>query len=180
MMVYPFYTIGHGTRPIVEFASLLRDADVTLVADVRSVPRSRTNPQYNRETLPQALAAFDIGYEHIPALGGLRSRSHEVPPEVNAFWQNESFHNYADYAMSDGFRAGVAHLRKLSGGYCCAVMCAETLWWRCHRRIITDYLLAAGDAVFHILGPGHIEPARMNDAARPLRSGVLSYPEKQV
>ena len=82
--------------------------------------------------------------------------------------------------MTDGFRAGLARLRKLSSEYCCVVMCAETLWWRCHRRIIADYLLAAGDAVFHILGPGHIEPARMNDAARPLRSGVLSYPEKQV
>lgn len=173
----PFYTIGHGTRPIDEFANLLRDADVTLVADVRSVPRSRTNPQYNRETLPQSLAPFHIGYEHIAALGGLRSRNREAPPEVNAFWQNDSFHNYADYAMSDGFREGLARLRQLSHEYCCAIMCAETLWWRCHRRIIADYLLAAGDDVFHILGPGHIERARINDAAQPLRSGVLSYPE---
>jgi uncharacterized protein (DUF488 family) len=179
-MVHPFYTIGHGTRPVAEFANLLHDADITLVADVRSVPRSRANPQYNRESLPQSLAAFDIGYEHVAALGGLRSRNREVPPEVNAFWRNESFHNYADYAMSDGFRAGLARLRELSREYCCAVMCAETLWWRCHRRIIADYLLAAGDAVFHILGPGHIEPARMNGAALPLRSGVLSYPEPQA
>jgi uncharacterized protein (DUF488 family) len=178
-MAYPLYTIGHGTRPVAEFATLLREADVTLVADVRSVPRSRTNPQYNRESLPPSLAAFDIGYEHIAALGGLRSRSREVPPDVNAFWQNESFHNYADYAMSDGFRSGLARLRELSRDYCCAVMCAETLWWRCHRRIIADYLLAEGYSVFHILGPGHIEPAHINDAARPLRSGVLSYPEPQ-
>jgi uncharacterized protein (DUF488 family) len=176
-MGHPFYTIGHGTRPVAEFARLLQEAEVTLVADVRSVPRSRTNPQYNREMLPQSLAVFGIGYEHIAALGGLRSRSHEVSPEVNAFWQNESFHNYADYAMTDGFRAGLAHLRELSREYCCAVMCAETLWWRCHRRIIADYLLAAGDAVFHVLGQGHFEPARMNDAVRLLRPGVLSYPE---
>jgi uncharacterized protein (DUF488 family) len=81
--------------------------------------------------------------------------------------------------MTDGFRADLAHLRELSREYRCAVMCAETLWWQCHRRIIADYLLAAGDAVFHILGKGHIEPARMNDAARPLRPGVLSYPEPQ-
>jgi uncharacterized protein (DUF488 family) len=179
-MVHPFYTIGHGTRQIAEFANLLRDADATLVADVRSVPRSRTNPQYNRETLPQSLAAFGIGYEHFLALGGLRRRNHEIPPEVNAFWQNESFHNYADYAMTGDFRTGLTRLRNLSRGYRCAVMCAETLWWRCHRRIIADYLMAAGDAVFHILGPGHIEPARMNDAARPLRSGVLSYPEQRA
>jgi uncharacterized protein (DUF488 family) len=175
-MVHSFHTIGHGTRPVAEFANLLLAADVTLVADVRSVPRSRTNPQYNRETLPHSLAAFDIGYEHIPALGGLRGRSRDVPPEVNGFWQNESFHHYADYAMTDGFRAGLDRLHELSREYCCAVMCAETLWWRCHRRIIADYLLAAGNEVFHILGPGHIEPARMNDAARPIRSGVLSYP----
>jgi uncharacterized protein (DUF488 family) len=175
-MTYLFYTIGHGTRPVGQFADLLQGADVTLVADVRSVPRSRTNPKYNRDALPQSLAAFNIGYEHIAALGGLRGRHREVPSEVNAFWQNESFHNYADYAMSDSFRAGLAHLRELSREQCCAIMCAETLWWRCHRRIITDYLLAAGDAVFHIMGPGHIEPARMNEAARPHPSGCLSYP----
>jgi uncharacterized protein (DUF488 family) len=175
-MTHPFYTIGHGTRPIGEFASLLRGAEVTLVADVRSVPRSRTNPQYDRDRLPPSLAAFHIGYEHIAALGGLRGRRREIPPEVNAFWRNESFHNYADYAMSDSFRAGLVRLRELSREYCCAVMCAETLWWRCHRRIIADYLLAAGAAVFHILGPGHIEPARMNEAAQPHASGCLSYP----
>jgi uncharacterized protein (DUF488 family) len=179
-MVRQFYTVGHGTRPVAEFADLLHDAGVTLAADVRSVPRSRANPQYNRETLPRSLASFGIRYEHLPALGGLRSRNRQIPPHVNAFWHNESFHNYADYAMTDGFRAGLARLRMLSDEYCCAVMCAETLWWRCHRRIIADYLLAAGDAVFHILGPGHVEPARMNDAARPLQSGMLSYPEQQI
>jgi len=178
-MVHPLYTIGHGTRTIAEFAGLLREADVEFVVDVRSVPRSRTNPQYNREALPQSLAGFDIGYEHIAALGGLRSRSREVSPEVNGFWHNDSFHNYADYAMSGDFGAGLARLHQLAGKYRCAVMCAETLWWRCHRRIIADYLLAAGDAVFHILGPGHIEAAHINEAAQPLGSGVLSYPPPQ-
>ncbi len=174
-MVRPFYTIGHGTRPIDAFAGLLQDAGVTLVADVRTVPRSRANPQYNRDTLPRSLAALHIAYEHIAALGGLRSRRRDVPPEVNAFWENESFHNYADYAMSDDFRAGLTHLRELSRDHCCAIMCAETLWWRCHRRIIADYLLAARCTVFHILGPGHIEPARMTDAARR-HHGTLRYP----
>ena len=175
-MAHPLYTIGHGTRPVGPFAGLLKGAEVTLVADVRSVPRSRTNPQYNRDVLPRSLAAFGIAYEHIAALGGLRGRHRKVPAEVNAFWQNESFHNYADYAMSDSFRVGLARLRELSRRQCCAIMCAETLWWRCHRRIIADYLLAAGDAVFHIMGPGHIEPARMNEAARPHPSGCLNYP----
>jgi uncharacterized protein (DUF488 family) len=179
-MACPFYTIGHGTRPVGEFASLIRESKVTLVVDVRSVPRSRTNPQYNHDTLSQSLAALHIGYEHIAALGGLRGRSHTVAPQVNAYWQNESFHNYADYAMSDGFRAGLTRLRDIGRTQSCAIMCAETLWWRCHRRIIADYLLAAGDAVFHILGPGHVEPARMNEAARPRRPGCLNYPSAGI
>jgi uncharacterized protein (DUF488 family) len=177
---HPFYTIGHGTRPVAEFVSLLQDVDVTLVADVRSVPRSRANPQYNCDALPLSLAACQIGYEHIAALGGLRSLNREVPAEVNAFWENQSFHNYADYAMSADFRAGLVRLRELALEHCCAVMCAETLWWRCHRRIIADYLLAAGGTVFHIMGTRRVEPASLNEAVRPLRLGVLSYPERGV
>jgi uncharacterized protein (DUF488 family) len=175
-MAHPFYTIGHGTRPIGEFVDLLRSVEVTLLVDVRTVPRSRTNPQYNRDALPQSLEAFGIAYEHIAALGGLRSRVREVAPEVNAFWENESFRNYADYAMSDRFRAGLAHLRELGATKVCAIMCAETVWWRCHRRIITDYLLAAGENVFHILAPGKIEAASINEAAQPQAADVLTYP----
>lgn len=122
------------------------------------------------------LAAFEIGYEHIAALGGLRSRARDVPPGVNAFWENQSFHNYADYAMGESFHAGFARLCELGDEHRCVVMCAETLWWRCHRRIITDYLLAAGEQVFHILGPAKVEPARMTSAARPGPSLVLTYP----
>jgi uncharacterized protein (DUF488 family) len=175
-MAHPFFTIGHATRPIGDFIETLRSAEVALVADVRSVPRSRTNPQFNRDVLPLSLAASGIGYEHIAALGGLRGRKRDVPPQVNAFWQNDSFHNYADYAMSEPFRVGLAHLRELGRARRCAIMCAETLWWRCHRRIITDYLLAAGETVFNILGLGHVEPARINDAARLQPSGCLTYP----
>jgi len=175
-MAYPFYTIGHGTRSIAEFADLLQSAEITLVADVRTVPRSRTNPQYNRDVLPQSLAPFGIAYEHIAALGGLRGKDRNVPGSVNAFWKNESFHNYADYAMGESFRTGLARLHELGQERRCVVMCAETLWWQCHRRIIADYLLAAGDTVFHLFGPGHIESARMNGAAQPQLSGFLTYP----
>lgn len=175
-MAHSFYTIGHGTRPIGDFVALLRESGVTMLADVRTVPRSRTNPQYNRDVLPHSLAPFGIGYEHMAVLGGLRSRVREVAPEVNAFWENDSFHNYADYAMSERFRAGLAHLRETGGRQCCAIMCAETVWWRCHRRIITDYLLAAGETVFHILAPGKIEPAAICEAARPQGADVLMYP----
>jgi uncharacterized protein (DUF488 family) len=173
---HPFFTIGHSTRSIDEFVELLRSAGVRFVADVRTVPRSRTNPQFNRDTLPEALSGFQIGYEHIPQLGGLRADSHDVPPAVNAFWQNQSFHNYADYAMGEGFREGLVRLRELGHRMPTAIMCAEAVWWQCHRRIIADYLIAAGETVFHLLGRNRIEPARMNPAAKPGSEAVVTYP----
>ncbi len=178
-MALPFHTIGHSTHPLDEFVELLRAAGVALVVDVRTVPRSRTNPQFNRDTLPERLAQLGIGYEHVAALGGLRGKTREVPPDVNAFWENDSFHNYADYAMGETFRAGFDRLRELGHAQRCAIMCAEAVWWRCHRRIITDYLLAAGETVLHIMGPGKIEPARMTEAAQPDGSGRIAYPPEQ-
>ncbi|HTO66901.1 MAG TPA: DUF488 domain-containing protein [Bradyrhizobium sp.] len=175
-MARPFHTIGHGRRPLADFVELLRSVEVTFLVDVRTVPRSRTNPQYNRDVLPGSLAPFGIAYEHIAALGGLRGRIREVPQDVNVFWENESFHNYADHAMGASFRDGLSHLRALGRERRCAIMCAETVWWRCHRRIITDYLLAAGESVYHILGPGHIEPATITGAARAQGDGTLVYP----
>jgi uncharacterized protein (DUF488 family) len=162
----PFYTIGHSTRSIRDFVHLLANAGVGLVADVRTVPRSRKNPQYNADTLPTALGEFHIGYEHIAALGGLRGRKRDVPADVNAFWENESFHNYADYAMGEEFRSGLARLRELGHATTCAIMCAEAVWWRCHRRIIADHLMAAGETVFHILGPRHIDRAHLTDGSK--------------
>ena len=147
------------------------------MVDVRTVPRSRKNPQYNADMLPDALAARGIGYRHLAALGGLRPRAKQVAPEVNAFWQNQSFHNYADYAMGPAFASALRDLLSLnrqSGP--CAVMCAEGLWWRCHRRIIADYLVAAGERVSHILPDGKVVPAEMTEAARRGPQGVLTYP----
>jgi uncharacterized protein (DUF488 family) len=175
-MAYPFFTIGHSTRSIDEFVGLLKNAEVQRVVDVRTVPRSRANPQYNRDVLPAALSEFHIAYEHIAALGGLRGRKREVPPAVNAFWENKSFHNYADYAMGEDFLSGLTRLHELGHAERCAIMCAEAVWWRCHRRIIADYLLVAGDRVFHILGRHLIEPAHMTDAAKPGPAGILTYP----
>ena len=171
-----FYTIGHGTRPIAGFLELLNETAVTLVVDVRTAPRSRTNPQFDRAALANSLAAFTIEYRHIAELGGLRPRQKEIPASTNAFWANRSFHNYADYAMRHEFQSALDELRELGGAKRCAIMCAETLWWRCHRRIITDYLLAAGETVLHILGPGQIEQARMTPAAKRRPDGVLIYP----
>jgi len=173
---FPFFTVGHSTRSIEEFAALLRSAGIRSVADVRTVPRSRTNPQFNSDTLPQGLSEFQIAYEHIPALGGLRGASHSIPDGVNAFWQNRSFHNYADYAMGEAFREGFARLLDLGHHAATAVMCAEAVWWRCHRRIIADHLIAAGERVFHILAPNRIEPARINPAAKLGAANVITYP----
>ena len=175
-MAHPFFTIGHSTRSLDEFIGLLNDAKVQLVADVRTAPRSRTNPQYNADVLPESLSQFQIGYEHIAALGGLRGRKQDVPANVNAFWEIQSFHNYADYAMSEEFRSGLTRLRELGHARPCAIMCAEAVWWRCHRRIITDYLISAGETVFHILGRGHIDRTQMTSAARLRSEGTLAYP----
>jgi uncharacterized protein (DUF488 family) len=172
----PFYTIGHSTRSVPELAHPLREAGADLVVDVRTVPRSRANPQFNADTLPQALAAHRIGYRHVRKLGGLRGRPKDRAPSRNAFWNNRAFRNYADYAATPAFREGMAELRDLGRAHACAVMCAEAVWWRCHRRIVTDHLLAGGDAVFHIMGPGRIERASMNPAAIQEPDGTLVYP----
>ena len=172
----PFFTIGHSTRSVAELADLLAAAEVGVLVDVRTVPRSRTNPQFNKEGLPAALAPAAIDYEHIAALGGLRGRTTGIPPAVNAFWTNQSFHNYADYAMGGEFRAGLARLRARGRDRRCAIMCAETLWWRCHRRIIADYLLSAGETVFHILGESDVTRAQLTPAARLGPEGTLVYP----
>lgn len=175
-MAEPFFTIGHSTRSIDEFTGLLVPNGVTLVVDVRTVPRSRTNPQYNFDALPGALQPRGIGYRHIASLGGLRGHRRDVPPEVNGFWENQSFHNYADYAMGPEFHAGLGELMALGAERRCAIMCAESVWWRCHRRIITDYLLARGEDVFHIVSSDVPEPAKMTPDARPGVPGTIVYP----
>jgi len=171
----PFHTIGHSTRSIAAFVDLLRVGQVDFVIDVRTIPRSRTNPQYNLDRLPAALAEHGIGHSRIEALGGLRGRSPAVAPEVNGFWKNRSFHNYADHALSDAFEEGLGRLLELGAGERCAIMCAEAVWWRCHRRIIADYLILRGRPVLHLMGPGRAEPARMTPAAVPT-GRVLTYP----
>src|ERR1041384_2015223 len=175
-MMHPFYTIGHSTRSIGEFVDLLRPQGIMLVVDVRTIPRSRTNPQYNAEALAKALSEFQIGYAYISALGGLRGKRRDVPADANALWGNQSFHNYADYAMSEEFRSGLARLRELGHTTICATMCAEAVWWRCHRRIIADYLIAAGETVFHILGADHVAAARVTPGAVLEKDGTVSYP----
>ena len=175
----PVYTIGHSTRSIAEFVELLRHGRVELVVDIRSFPRSRTNPQFNLDALPEALAAWQIGHQRIAELGGRRKKSEIVPPEINGFWTNQSFHNYADYALSDEFRVGLSHLTELSVERRCAIMCSEAVWWRCHRRFVADYLLHDGRNVFHLMGTARIDVAEMNPAARA-EGASLVYPALEV
>jgi uncharacterized protein (DUF488 family) len=175
-VTHAFYTIGHSNRSFEAFAALLQAADIRRVVDVRAFPRSRTNPQFNIEVLPESLASIDVSYEHLAALGGRRGKSSPVPVGLNDFWTHRSFHNYADYALSEPFRAGLAHLLAEGHQRRCAVMCSEAVWWRCHRRIITDYLMARGEHVFHILGPGQVEPAKLNEGAVVQSDGTIIYP----
>lgn len=170
------FTIGHSTRPIGEFLTLLEQVCVELLVDVRSIPRSRTNPQFNAEALPETLAGAGISYRHVPALGGLRHRKKGAAPSLNSFWKVAAFRNYADYAATEAFRTGLNELRALSRDNCCAIMCAEAVWWRCHRRIIADYLLAQGVPVMHIMGLNKIDAAKLTPGARVLPDGTLVYP----
>lgn len=175
-MSLPFFTIGHSTRSLEDLVHSLTQAGVVLLVDVRTIPRSRTNPQFNKDTLPAALASSGLSYEHVAELGGLRGKSAASSDDVNAFWTNQSFRNYADYALTQSFRDGLEHLLDEGHARRSAIMCSEAVWWRCHRRIITDYLIARGEAVFHIMGHGRLEPARLTPGAVVRNDGTVVYP----
>lgn len=176
----PIFTIGHSARTIPEFVALLRQVDVDLVVDVRSFPRSRATPQFNLDVLPGSLAPEGIGYQHLRALGGRRHHAKNAPPSPNTFWRVLAFRNYADYAETDAFRAGLVDLMALSSMHRCAIMCAEAVWWRCHRRIIADYLLASGISVEHIMGLGTVTPATPTAGALIVDAGRVRYPAPDI
>ncbi|WP_422777683.1 DUF488 family protein [Pseudomonas mediterranea] len=169
------YTIGHSTRTLEQFVETIGSFGIDTVVDVRTVPRSRTNPQYNLDTLPGELARLGINHEQILELGGLRKKSSVVPDETNAFWTNRSFHNYADYALSDEFEDGLNRLLALGETQRCVIMCAEAVWWRCHRRIIADYLLLRGVEVIHVMDKDKSSRAILNPAAEA-HGLKLTYP----
>jgi uncharacterized protein (DUF488 family) len=172
----PFFTIGHSNRSLEEFAELLGSAEIQLVADVRKFPRSRANPQFNEDTLAESLEGRGISYELMTVLGGRRGVTKSISPDVNGLWRNLSFHNYADYALSAEFSAGLGHLVERGREQRCSVMCSEAVWWRCHRRIIADYLIAGGETVFHIMGVGRFEPAELTPGAVVRADGKVEYP----
>src|SRR5579872_6400714 len=165
------WTVGHSTRAIEEFLALLREEAIETVADVRRIPASRRHPQFGQRALAEALAAVGIGYEHFLELGGLRRPRPDSP---NTGWRHEAFRGYADYMSTKAFRDGATRLEDLAASRRVAVLCAEALWWQCHRRLVADYLTAAGHRVVHILAPGKSEPHRLTAPAH-LVDGALSY-----
>ncbi|MBV0893350.1 DUF488 domain-containing protein [Paracoccus sp. Z118] len=175
-MVAQFTTIGHSDRSLEEFLGMLQGAGVRLLVDVRAFPRSRRNPEYNIDRLPDDLAQVQIGYRHCPALGGRRPKQAEVDPGLNALWRVQSFHNYADYALGPEFAAAFDELVRLGHDPRLALMCSEAVWWRCHRRIIADHLLLNGHAVDHLMGPGQIVPATPTPGAQRTAAGKAVYP----
>ncbi|CAM5191009.1 hypothetical protein CDEF62S_03982 [Castellaniella defragrans] len=179
-MTSPLFTIGHSTHDLASFIELLQESEIQLLADIRTVPRSRTNPQFNRDTLPDSLKPAGIEYRHLEALGGLRGKSKTIAPDVNGFWENESFHHYADYALTEPFRQGLEELIALSQARPTAIMCSEAVWWRCHRRIVTDYFLARNIPVFHIMSPGHADPAHLTPGARVREDLTVTYPPPET
>jgi uncharacterized protein (DUF488 family) len=166
------WTIGHSTRNIDDFISLLQDNGIKLLADVRSWPGSKRYPHFNKDTLAESLNVHGIRYEHFPELGGKRKPR---PDSRNTAWRNASFRGYADYMETEQFHQGVEHLLDLAGeAGSAAIMCAEAVWWRCHRSLISDYLKSRGVEVVHILDRNKTEPHPFTSAAR-IAAGRLSY-----
>ena len=164
--------LGHSTRPIDELLDLLVRAGVATVADVRTIPRSRANPQYEGAALARALSEAGIGYVHLPQLGGLR---HARKGSPNGAWRNASFRGYADHMATPEFEDGLRKLRELARPGPVALLCAEAVPWRCHRSLIADALLAHGVTVEHVTGAGKSRPHRLTPFAR-IEGRRVSYP----
>ncbi len=169
-------TVGHSTRTIEEFIALLRTHGVTCVVDVRTVPRSRHNPQFNKTLLPRSLKKAGIGYVHMPQLGGLR---HAKPDSLNAGWRNASFRGYADYMQTPEFGKGIEELIECASHDRIAMMCAEAVPWRCHRSLIADALLVRGIRVEDIMSPARRQVHSLTSFAKVRRIEV-TYPAEEL
>ncbi len=165
-------TVGHSTRYLKEFLRLLRAHQVTLVADVRKMPRSRRHPQFNQETLANALRDAGIDYAHFPGLGGLRRRRPDSP---NTGWQNASFQGYADYMLTAEFERSLDEFLESARGHRPVLLCAEVLPWRCHRSLIADALVVRGVTVEHILGVTRAQVHVLRSWAR-VQGTRITYP----
>jgi uncharacterized protein (DUF488 family) len=165
-------TIGHSTRTIEEFISLLQTHSVSRIIDVRTVPRSRHNPQFNKDSLPDSLEKAGLSYVHLPGLGGLR---HAKPDSINMGWRNASFRGYADYMLTPEFEESLEELIELANHDRLALMCAEAVPWRCHRSLIGDALLARGIQVEDIMSPTRAQVHTLTSFAE-VRGKKVTYP----
>ncbi len=166
------YTIGHSTRTIEEFVRILRAAGIRRLVDIRTIPKSRRNPQFDTENLSKSLGSAGIEYLHMKELGGFRSPKKD---SRNTGWRNDSFRGFADYMQTPGFDSALAELVRLSAGMRTVVMCAEAVPWRCHRSLVGDALLAKGIAVKDIVSEGSVQPHVLTSFAR-IDGGKVSYP----
>jgi uncharacterized protein (DUF488 family) len=169
------YTIGHSNRGLDDFVAILRGFGIETLVDIRRFPRSRSNPQFDGEALVVALAAAGIEYVTMPALGGRRGRRDAPGIDRQTGWRVDAFRAYAAYATTPAFRAAFDDLLDRARRSRCVIMCAEAVWWRCHRRIVSDYLLAAGVRVRHIMQAHHAEDAWLTPFARVEPGGGLLY-----
>jgi uncharacterized protein (DUF488 family) len=167
------FSIGHSTRPIDQFIELLRVHGIRTLVDVRSIPRSRRNPQYEQMALREAIESAWLSYKHLPALGGHRRAA---KASINTGWLNAAFRGYADYMQTDAFEEGLPELLALDkDAGPLAIMCSEAVPWRCHRSLVADALVARGVPVAHILGAGPARPHRLNPIVR-IRGISVNYP----
>ncbi|MDR7328962.1 DUF488 domain-containing protein [Corynebacterium guangdongense] len=174
------FTVGHSNLALDDFIGMLAAAGVTALVDVRKLPGSRKYPHFNDDSLAAALPDAGISYRRSEGLTGRRPVSTTVPFEVNGNWRNRSFHNYADHALGGEFAAAIAQLREDAAAQPTTVMCSEAVWWRCHRRIIADHLLAAGDHVRHIMGPGTLSDATLTEGAVIGEDRLVRYPQQSA
>lgn len=169
------WTIGHSTRSADEFVALLRANQISGLADVRTIPRSRRHPHFGREALDARLHAEGIEYRHLAALGGLRKPR---PVSPNGAWRNDAFRGYADHMLTSDFAAALEGLLQFARSRCVAVMCAEAVWWQCHRMLLSDALAAREVDVQHIMsrsGASAVQPHRLTPFAQ-IRDGQVRYP----
>lgn len=167
------WTIGHSTHPQAELVELLTLHGIEQVADIRSVPRSRRHPQYERDELARWLPQHGISYAHLPRLGGWKRAERNSP---NGAWLNHSFRGYADYALGAEFALGVDELLALAAARRTAMMCSEALWWRCHRRLVADRIVVAGGTVQHIGSHGRASTHTLTSFAAIDQDGRITYP----
>lgn len=172
----PLYTIGHSNRSFGALCEILHAYQIRGLVDIRRFPRSRTNPQFNGDVLAESLRAEGIGYTYVQELGGRRSKTKQRKEADNAGWRVTAFHNYADYAETEPFAESLQTLLQLAAREPSAVMCAEALWWRCHRRIVADHVLAHGVPVIHLFTATKAEAATLTPFAHVDANARVTYP----